>query len=339
MILSRQLSPSSLIALCRALRHGLGAGLTLVRVFRQQAERGPHGTRLLAGRIVAVLEQGYSLSDALESEKELLPPFFLSLAHVGEETGHLAEIFGELEEYYLLQDKLRKQFRAQSALPLIQLGLSFFIIAGLILVLGMIAASRPGAVAKGLFGLRGAGGAVLFLIISFGSIGLTWFLAVTLGRLARQQPGVDAFLLRLPVVGPCLQAITMGRFTMALHVTLDSGMPIARALQLSLEASANALFVGQTQTVVHAVKNGTSLLEAFTRSGLFRDDFLHLVAVGEESGRVPEVMRQQADYWNEEAARRLKTATRLASLLVWLLYATFMVWAIFSIYSGALGIG
>ena len=49
-----------------------------------------------------------------------------------------------------------------------------------------------------------------------------------------------------------------------------------------------------------------------------------------------EVMRHQADYWNEETSRRLKTATRLASMLVWVVYAVFMVWAIFSIY-GALG--
>jgi type IV pilus assembly protein PilC len=82
-------------------------------------------------------------------------------------------------------------------------------------------------------------------------------------------------------------------------------------------------------------------VEALTRSGLFSVDFLSIVAVGEESGRVPEVMRQQAEYWNEETANRLKIVVRLASLLVWLIYAGFMVAAIFNlagVYFGALGI-
>jgi type II secretory pathway component PulF len=142
---------------------------------------------------------------------------------------------------------------------------------------------------------------------------------------------------RLPVIGSCREAITMGRFTMALHLTLETGMAIASALELSLLATGNAAFRAQTETITQAVKNGASLLEALTRSDLFTSDFLSMVAAGEEAGRVPEVMRHQADYWNEEASSRLKTATRLASMLVWLVYAVFMVWAIFSIY-GAVGI-
>jgi type IV pilus assembly protein PilC len=340
MFFSRQLPLASVIALCRALRHNLGAGLTLVQVFRQQAERGARGVRPLAGRVLAKLEQGSALSDALASEKGVLPPLLLALVNVGEETGHLAEVFGELEKYFLLQDKMRKQLRSQSMMPLIQLGLAFVILAALIFILGMIAASsnaQPAAI----FGLRGTTGAVLFLIFSFGSIGLLWFLSKTLGRMARQQAGVDAVLLRFPVVGPCLEAFVLGRFSMAMYLTLDSGMPIARALRLSLSATGNAAFTAQTETVTQAVKNGAPLVEALTRSGLFSIDFLSLIAMGEEGGRIPEVLRQQADYWNEEAANRLKIAMRLAGMLVWLIYAVFMVGAIFSIasiYLRALGI-
>jgi type II secretory pathway component PulF len=128
---------------------------------------------------------------------------------------------------------------------------------------------------------------------------------------------------------------------MALYMTMESAMPIARALRLSLAATDNAAFNRQAETVTTALKNGQSLVDALTRSGLFSVDFLSIVAVGEEGGRLPEVMRQQAGYWNEESAQRLKIATRLAGMLVWLIYAAFMVWAIFSVagvYFGALGI-
>src|SRR5437868_479168 len=119
MLFSRRLSLSSVIALCRALRHSLGAGLTLVKVFRQQSERGARGVRPLAARVLNHLEQGHGLTEALEGERGVVPPLFLSLVKVGEETGHLAEIFGELENHFVLQDKLRKQFRSQSMMPVI----------------------------------------------------------------------------------------------------------------------------------------------------------------------------------------------------------------------------
>src|SRR5687767_2211895 len=108
MFFTRQLPLSSVIALCRALRHNLGAGLTLVQVFRQQADRGPAAVRPFAARVLVSLEQGHSLNEVLEGEKGVLPPLFYSLVKVGEETGHLAEMFAELEKYYLLEEKLRR---------------------------------------------------------------------------------------------------------------------------------------------------------------------------------------------------------------------------------------
>ncbi len=173
MFFSQRLPLGSVIALCRAMRHSLGAGITLVQAFRQQAERGQRGVRPLAQRILVRLEQGDGLVDALQGEKNVVPPLLLALVEVGEETGHLAEVFAQLEKYYTLQDSLRKQFRSQCMLPVIQFCLALFIIAGLIFVLGMIAApggNQPQAV----FGLRGALGALRFLVTSFGSIGLLW---------------------------------------------------------------------------------------------------------------------------------------------------------------------
>ena len=340
MFFARQMPLSSVIALCRALRHNLGAGLTLVQVFRQQAERGPSGVRPFAQRVLVGLEQGRSLHDVLENEKHALPPLFFSMVKVGEETGHLAEIFTELEKHYLLEEKLRRQFRSQSMLPVIQLGLAFLMLAGLIYILGMIAASRNTQPMK-LFGLSGASGAMLFLLYSFGTVAVLYAFYRIAGPLLREKPGFDALLLRIPGIGPCLEAFTLGRFAMGLYLTLDSGMSIVKALRLSLIATGNSAFTYQTETITLALKNGQPLIEALTLSGLFSPEFLEIIAVGEEGGRIPEVMRQQAEYYHEEAARRLTIATRLAGLLVWLIYAAFMIWAIFnvaSMYLGALGV-
>jgi type IV pilus assembly protein PilC len=339
MFFSQRLSLSGLISLCRVLRHNLGAGLTLRDVFRQQSERGGREIAPLAQRIRVTLEQGDSLQVALQKERAYFPPLFLAMASVGEETGHLPEIFGELESYYTMQLSLRRQFRSQSLLPMIQFVAALLIIALLIFVLGMIAASRN-TTPMSVFGLRGASGALIFLVISFGSLTLAYVAYRWLS--ARQgQRAMDALLLRVPGLGPCLEALILGRFSLALSLTLDSRLPITEALALSLDATGNAVYQARKSDVVQALKNGHDLTSALTQAGVFPEDFLNMVATGEEGGRVPEIMRHQAKHYHEEAEIRLKTFTRMMSMGVWLVYAVFMIIAIFSIarqYLGALGV-
>jgi type IV pilus assembly protein PilC len=336
---ARRLSLQNLIDLCRVLRHHLGAGLTLQHAFRQQAQRGAEAVRPLAGRVLEAIETGHTLSAALEGERDRLPTLFLSMVEVGEHTGHLPEVFAALEKHYLREQKLRREFWKASFLPMIQFVLALFLIAGLIFILGVIGQARATA-PFGIFGLTGAGGAIIFLAVAFGTLGALGAVGWLVLR-GRHAAPFQAILLRLPSLGPCLYALVMSRFAMALKLTLDSGLPITRALKLSLQATGNAHFIAGAEVIVHALKTGEPLLEALTRSGLFDEQFLQMVAAGEEGGRVPEIMDHQAGYYHEEATRRLTTLAKLLSLLVWFIYAGFMVAAIFQIakvYFGALGV-
>jgi type IV pilus assembly protein PilC len=336
----RKPSLQNLIDLCRVLRHHLSAGLTLHHAFRQQAERGPANVRPLARRVLEQIETGASLSAALEPERGLLPPLFLSMVEVGEHTGQVPEMFGALEKHYYLEQQLRRQFWRSSFLPMVQLVLALLLIAGLITILGVIGQAR-GATPLSVFGLTGGRGALIFLTVSFGLIGGLWLLGTLFLRGPRQAAPVQAALLRLPSLGPCLYAVVMSRFTMALRLTLDSGLSIVKAIKLSLEATGNSYFISKGPIIAGALKEGEPLLDALTQSGLFDDHFLSMVVAAEEGGRVPEMMQHQTEYYHEEAARRLNTLTKVLSMLVWLTYAGFMVYAIFQIagvYFQALGI-
>jgi type II secretory pathway component PulF len=155
----------------------------------------------------------------------------------------------------------------------------------------------------------------------------------------QQRAAADRLLLNLPALGPCLYCVAMSRFTLALQLTLDSGLAIAKALRLSLKATANAAFAERADVVVQALKRGETLYEALADSRLFTIDFLNIVASAEEGGRVPEMMRHQAEYYQEETSRQLTTLTRVATGVVWVGYAGFMIWMIMRIagvYLGAL---
>ena len=249
MVFSKRLPLSSLITLCHSLRHYLSAGLTLREVFRQQAKKGPLAVRPVAERISQELNKGEDLESALRSEQRAFPPLFLALASVGEESGALPEVFTELEKYYDLQQKLRRQFLGQIAWPVFQLCGAIVVITLLILVMGFIAEMNPTNKPfdpLGL-GLLGPSGAITFLTIVF--LILAALAAVYFGgkHLLRQKGAVDGFLLRLPVLGPTLRALALTRFCLGLRLTLETGMPITKALELSLRATDNDAFVAQTQ--------------------------------------------------------------------------------------------
>jgi type II secretory pathway component PulF len=258
------------------------------------------------------------------------------MASVGEQTGQLPEVFTELEKYYILQQKLRRQLISKSMGPLIQLSLAFFVIALLIFVLGMIGKANN-AKGPGILGFSGAAGSVVFLLLSFGSIFLLVAGYMILTRTLRHKSAVDAFLLRVPVLGPCIEALVVGRFAVAFYLTLETGMPIKHALRLSLKATGNAAFTARTGVVLEAIKAGEDLTLALSKCRLFPEGFMSMVAMAEEGGRVPEILRHQAEYYHEEASRRLTTLTKMATGGVWLVYAIFMIVAIFKIASMYLG--
>jgi type IV pilus assembly protein PilC len=336
MLLTTRLPLSSLIELCRSLRHNLGAGLRLVDVFRQQSQRGSAPVRPVAERITQVLERGGALEKALDRERGVFPPLFMDLAAVAEQTGNLPEVFGELEKYYVLQQRLRRQFWAGAALPLIQFFAAVFVIAGMLLLLGIIAEIRgngPGdkpwdPLGLGLLGPRGA---AIFLGIVFGTLAGLAAVYVVLTRVLQQQRLVDGWLLRVPVLGPCLLALALTRFCLALRLTLETGMSVTRALRLSLRATGNGAFAESYPVVKEHLEKGEELAASLTATRLFPVDFLNILANAEEGGRMTEVLVHQTDQYQEEAGRRLVVLTVAASWLVWLVVALLIVIVIFRI--------
>jgi type II secretory pathway component PulF len=327
-----ELPLSGLIELCRSLHHNLGAGLAAPKVFRQLTATGSASLRPVARQVLAALESGDNLSDALKRQAPAFPPLLLALAAVGEQTGKLSEIFAELERYFLLQQQLRRRFRARALPLMVQFFLGILIITVMLLVIGLIGQSRNTAP----FGIHGPGAALTFLAGVLGTLAGLAALYLFVFRSLRRRAGMDALLLRVPLIGPCLEALALGRLALALQLTLDSSLSVRKAVQLSLKATGNGAFAAQADSVAATLRAGNDLTTALTRTGLFPAEFLAALATAETAGRLPEVMRHQALHYNEEAERRLQGLTRAATAALWLIYAALMVLAIFRIASAIL---
>src|SRR5262245_43049718 len=266
---------------CRAIRRGPGAGLTLIRMFEMQARNGPLMLRDKAERIGQKLESGQSLEDSLTAEVPTLPELFVSLATVGERSGRIPEVFGQLEEYYRLQASVRREFRAQAAWPAFQFVGAVLVIALAILFLGILAPAGQEATAPIGFGLTGTGGAVLFVIVMAAIVGGILLAIKVVTSTVTKQAAFEAWLLRVPVVGPFVRAAALSRFCMGLRLTLDSSMSVGKALRLSLKTTGNAAFEAQADKIVKRVRKGEELAKSIGMNPIFPVEFVAALNVGE----------------------------------------------------------
>ncbi len=247
----------ALVIWCRAFKHSLGAGLPVVRVFRQQAKSGPRALRETAGEIADRLERGDSLEDALESERDRFPPLFLTLVAVGERSGRLEDAFRELEDYYETALTVQRDFRRQMAWPVIQGVAAVMIIAALIFVLGIIGDSRGSKPLDPLgLGLTGASGAVTFLLIAAGLAGAVVFALKQAANNVAWRAKLEGLVRGVPGWGPAAQLSALQRFCTALKMTHEAGLSADEALRYSLRATSNAAFQRVEKAAAAAVKRG-----------------------------------------------------------------------------------
>jgi type IV pilus assembly protein PilC len=339
-MLGQRSSFDALAIWCRAVRHGHGAGLTLVRMFEMQARSGPAALRDSAARIAQHLKSGNSLEDALHSEGPRLPELFVSLAIVGERSGNIPEVFGQLEEYYRLQAQMRREFWSQASWPIFQFVAAVLVIALTIFILGLLAPGDSTPSAPIGLGLTGTSGAILFLVVIASIVAGLALANFLLTRTVAKKAWFEAWLLRWPVLGPALKAACMSRFCLSLRLTLDTSISVGKALRLSLRATGNGAFQTLADGIVKQIGMGKEIAKVIGRNTIFPVEFLAALSVGEVSGQIPEVMEKQADDYREETARRMKILTKTMAWGVYAMVGVFIIIAIFrmaSVYVQATG--
>jgi type II secretory pathway component PulF len=182
-------------------------------------------------------------------------------------------------------------------------------------------------------GLVGASGARIFFFTVSGILAGVAVLWLSLKRLLARRATFERVLLATPMVGPCLRALAIARFCLAGRLMLDTSLSILKTLRLAFMATDNAAFVAVFPRVEASLRQGNSIATSFTEARVFPERFLSAVGVGEESGKLPETLRYQANEYDDEARRRLTWLTRLCGWLVWLGVACVILWCIFSIFT------
>lgn len=337
---SSQIGLKSLGMVCRSLGQMLNSGISIRRSFDLAGNKvGDARCRRALQGVSEGIARGEDVSTAMRNQGGAFPELLVEMVRVGEQSGDMPEILMHLSEHYENNLKLRRSFLGQIAWPVIQLVIAVFVVALVILVLGMVGSARPDERFDPLgLGLAGPSGALIWLGSVFGVVAVgaaVWFVLIK-GLSAKRF--VDPILLQIPVVGNCLRSFAIARFSWAFYLTQQTGMPIARSLKFSLHSTANGAFIESTSLICDAVNSGSNLEDALRASQLFPEDYLQTVSVAESSGTVPEELHRLSPQFEDQARRSLTILSTTLAWLVWAMVAGFIIYFIFRIVLNYIGL-
>jgi type IV pilus assembly protein PilC len=339
MIGQPRIGTKQLAALCRRMAMSLSAGVDVRTVWIREAgnARGPGRRRF--SEIRDDVARGTTISDSMEQTGKYFPEFFRRLVKVGEESGHLPEVFRQLAEHYEHQVQLRRNLMVALTWPMIELTLALGVVGLLIFLMGAIPQLAKAKIDILGFGLTGSQGLVTYLAI-LGAIGFGLFLiyrATTRGLL--WVAPIQRVLMAVPQLGTALETFAMARLSWAMHVTLNSGMDLRNAMKMSLASTENVLYTRHIDRVLSAIRAGREIHVALAETRAFPVHFIDAVQVGEESGQLVESMANLSSQYQQEARAAMNTITVLLGVAVTALIAgviIFLIFRVFSFYAGVL---
>src|SRR5438132_903567 len=295
-----------LLLFCRQLATLLKAGVPLLRSLQGLTESAAKVSfaRLLE-RLRLQLEGGRQLSAAMQREEPIFSGYMISMVRVGEATGRMAEVFMGLYAQLSFERENREQVRSALRYPIFVLcaaaaalvALNVFVIPAFAKVYRGLNTELPLItrilIAFSDFFVHYWGALAAFVLALAG--GLAWALRTESGRRIRDQ-----ILLQVPIIGPLVRKAALARFTKSFGLALDAGITVVDALQVALETTGNVALSERIGQMKASAERGETLFKAARATGVFTPTILQMIAVGEETGALGEMMNEVADYYQKE---------------------------------------
>jgi general secretion pathway protein F len=322
----------------------LKAGLPLDRSFEILITLAPNPkVAELLGRIRNEVRGGTSLSKAIDAQRGLFSRFYVNMIRAGEAGGSLPNVLLRLAEYMERAKALRDNITASLTYP------AFLAVVSVFAVVILLGAVVPRF--KPIFAGTGKAIPVMtqaVLIAGDAVRGYGWLMLVALAVIAwlaqRQlrDPEVryrlDRWLVTGRVVGSLFSRIEMARFSRTLGTLLSNGVTLVAALNIVRETMANAYLAEAIGNVARELKEGRGLGRPMMETGRFPMLAVHMILVGEETGRLDDMLMQVAETYDHEVEVAIRKALALLQPVMIVLMALVIGFIIISILSAMLSV-
>ncbi len=318
----RKLRESELVLLSRQWSTLLASGLTVEQALAALIEQSENeaSRQILAGIRSEVLA-GHSLRAALDRYPAAFPAIYRASVAAGEKSGELANVMTQLSDYLEQRNALRQKTQQALLYPAIVAVVATLVVIGLMtyVVPQVVSVFQQGKQALPLLTrgmilisdfLRGWGW-LLMVLIGLSGLGVHWLLR---DRAIRRR--WDQTLLRLPLIGRHLRTLDATRFASTLSILAGSGVPLLAALDAGREVIGRVPLQDAIRDATERVREGQSLSRALGATRAFPPLLIHMIANGETTGRLDELLARAARLQQQELENRTGTLTSLLEPLL-----------------------
>jgi type IV pilus assembly protein PilC len=305
-ILAR-ISDKDIVFFSRALSSLFDAGVPLVESIRALSEQTP-SVKLaqVLEELASDVEGGMTFSKALAGHPKVFNQFYVAMVRSGEVSGNLQQVLAFLAEHLEKEANLKSKIRAALTYPAFVISVFFvvgiimfaFVIPRLADVLQQMSTGTLPLPSRMLIALSDLSVQFLglILVVLAGGLGaLVYWLRTEQGQL-----WWDRWQLKLPIFGKLFQKVYQARFAQSLATLIEGGLPILEAINITSDVIGNSVYQSILSEVVEHVKGGGSIEAVLATKKEFNPLLVQMVAVGERSGKLGEVLKKVGSFFQSE---------------------------------------
>lgn len=313
-----------LTVLTRQLAILLSAGLPLIRSLRTLERQSKNAAaRQILGKTAETVEGGSTFAEALAQHPKSFDKLYLNMVRAGEASGAMEIILDRLAGFMEKASRIAGKVKSAMIYPSVVLCISIAAIIGLMIFI----VPNFTKIFKELLEGKPLPGITIFIINVSNTMvhQWWWYLCGIIGlvilykvivKIPAGKYAVDWIKYNMPLFGPIISKTAISRFGRTLGTLMASGVPVLSALSIVKETSGNEVVAKGIQKVHDAVKEGEGIAAPLSATKIFPEMVISMVEVGEETGKLPEMLDKIADTYDEEVDNAVGALTSMIEPLM-----------------------
>ena len=303
----------------------LDAGLPLIRSLRTLEKQAKNPVvKVVLGKTADTVEGGATFAEALSQNPKSFDKLYLNMVRAGEASGAMETILDRLAAFMEKSAKIAGKVKSAMIYPVVVLSISLLAVVGLMIFI----VPNFEKIFKDLLGPNEPLPGMTLLIIGIsntlvsrwyyyvgGVVGVVAFFKIVV-KFPLGKYALDWVKYNLPIFGPIVSKTAVSRFSRTLGTLMSSGVPVLQALSIVKETSGNDVVATAIQKVHDAVKEGEGIAKPLGETHVFEDMVISMVEVGEETGKLSEMLNKIADTYEDEVDNAVGALTSLIEPLM-----------------------
>ena len=333
-----KVTPHDVMIFTRQFATMIDAGLPIVQgldILSQQTEN--KGFRNTIRTIKQDVEGGLTLADSLKKHPKIFDDLYVNMVAAGEVGGVLNTILNRIALFIEKANKLKKKVKGAMIYPCTIIVVALAVVAILLLYVIPVFAELYGGMGKTLPAptqitinisnwFRAYFIYLVFVLAGVG-VAIRLYYKTEQGKIT-----IDGFLLKQPVIGDLLRKVAVARFSQNMSILLSSGVPILDGLAITAKTAGNKVIERAIMNARISISQGKTVSEPLAESRIFPPMVCQMVAIGENSGKLDEMLNKVADFYEEEVDNAVANLTALMEPMIMVVLGVILGGLVISMY-------